>query len=555
MMPGMQTVRLSTPKLVYAALSLTLATGGGMAVLAAPATENSYVVSLRRLTEQEYRNSIADVFGKEIEVRGSFEPTKRTGGLEAVSTAVLSVTPVGFESFNKMANDIAAQVTAEKYRPKLRCAPKDPKAPDDVCAREILSHYGLLLFRRPLTDAELDNRVGLARRMAERTNDFYTGVQHALSMLLQLPDFIFRTEVAIPSADGKSGTLDAYSRASRLSFLMWNTTPDAELLRAAGSGELNTSAGLAKQVDRLMASPRLDAGMRAFFDDMLQMNTFDTVSKDSLLYPKWGSSMATSAREETLRTVVDLALHENGDIRDLLTTRKTYIDRRLAMLYSVPFPFTGDWVKHEFPAESGRSGILTQISMLSMFSHPGRSSPTKRGVAIREIFLCMATPEPPNDVDFTEVNDPKNPIKTLRQRVMAHTTNKVCAACHQLTDPIGLPLENFDTIGGYRTTENGEPIDASANIQGKSFSGAQGLGQYLHDNPRYPACVARKLYSYSRGARHASVDDFPVAYKAFQDSGFRLRALLKSMAVSDSFYAAGPPGNPSHNDSTEAEAQ
>ena len=393
--------------------------------------------------------------------------------------------------------------------------------------------------------------------MAERTNDFYAGLQYALSMLLQLPDFVFRSETAIPSADGKSGTLDAYSRATRLSFLLWNTTPDAELLRAAGSGELNTPAGLAKQVDRLMASPRVETGMRAFFDDMLWMDTFETVSKDSLLYPKWGSAMATSAREETLRTVVDLALTNNGDIRDLMTTRQTFIDRRLAMLYSVPFPFTGDWVKHEFPRESGRSGILTQISMLSMFSHPGRSSPTKRGVALREIFLCMPTPEPPNDVDFTEVNDPKNPIKTLRQRVAAHTTNKVCAACHQLTDPLGLTLENFDTIGGYRTTENGEPIDASAEIQGKTFSGAQGLGQYLHDNPRFPACVARKLYSYSRGLRHSSVDDFADAYKAFQDSGFRLRALLRSMAVSDLFYRAGPPGNPSHenNDSTEVAAQ
>jgi hypothetical protein len=525
--------------------------------MAAPPAENSYVVSLRRLTEQEYRNSIADVFGKEIEVRGTFEPTKRTGGLEAVSTALLSVTPVGFESFNKLATDIASQVTAEKYRPKLPCAPKDLKSPDDACAGKILSHYGLLLFRRPLTAAELDSRIALSRRMTERTNDFYAGVQYALSMLLQLPDFVFRTEVAIPSADGKSGTLDSYSRATRLSFLMWNTTPDAELLRAAGNGELNTSAGLAKQVDRLMASPRLEDGMRAFFDDMLWMDTFETVSKDTLLYPKWGSAMATSAREETLRTVIDLALTSNGDIRDLMTTRQTFIDRRLAMLYGVPFPFTGDWAKHEFPAESGRSGILTQISMLAMFSHPGRSSPTKRGVALREIFLCSATPEPPNDVDFTEVNDPNNPIKTLRQRLMAHTTNKVCAACHQLTDPIGLTLENFDTIGGYRTSENGEPIDATADIQGKTFSGAQGLGQYLHDNPRFPACVARKLYSYSRGLRHSSVDDFPDAYKAFQDSGFRLRALLRSMAASDSFYAVGPPGNRSNknDDSTEVAAR
>jgi hypothetical protein len=192
--------------------------------------------------------------------------------------------------------------------------------------------------------------------------------------------------------------------------------------------------------------------------------------------------------------------------------------------------------------------------MLSMFSHPGRSSPTKRGVALNEIFLCLPTPEPPNDIDFSAVNETDGPAKTLRDRLMAHANNKTCAACHQHTDPIGLSLEAFDTIGGYRTTENGGPIDVSATIHGKTFSGAQGLGQYMHDNPRYPACVARKLYSYSRGLTRSTVDDFPDAYKAFQDSGFRLRALLKSMAVSDSFYAVGPPGKPSFNDTTEVAA-
>lgn len=522
---------------VRASLCLILVIWGGAVSVAAPSAD-SQVVNLRRLTEKEYRNSIADIFGKEIEVRGSFEPTKRSNGLAAVSTSSLSVTPVGFESFSKMANDIAGQATAENYRAKLPCAPKNPTAYDDACSSKIISHYGLLLFRRPLSGAELDNRAGLARRITEQTNDFYAGLRYSLAMLLQLPDFLFRSEVAIAAGEGKGRTLDSHSRATLLSFLLWNTTPDLELLRAAQGGEMNTPVGLAKQVDRLMASPRLEAGMRAFFDDMLQLDTFDTVSKDSLLYPKWGSGMAESAREETLRTVTGLALRDNGDIRDLMTTRQTYLDRRLAVLYRVPFAFTGDWARYEFPKESGRSGILTQVSMLSMFSHPGRSSPTKRGVALAEILLCSPTPEPPNDVTFAEVNDANNPLKTLRQRLMAHAGNKVCAACHDRSDPLGLSLEAFDTIGGYRTTDNGEPIDASATIQGKSFTGAQGLGTYLHDNPRYPACVARRLHSYGRSNQKWTVDEFPDAYKAFQSSGFRLRALLSSMAMSESFYAA-----------------
>src|SRR5438477_3078050 len=141
-MAVLQTGRVSLQRLFLAALSLILGISGGAGAVAAPPADHSYVVSLRRLTEQEYRNSIADIFGKEIEVRGSFEPTIRSNGLAAVSTASLSVTPVGFESFNKMANDIAAQVTAEKYRIKLPCAPKDAKTPDDACAGKVLGHYG-----------------------------------------------------------------------------------------------------------------------------------------------------------------------------------------------------------------------------------------------------------------------------------------------------------------------------------------------------------------------------------------------------------------------------
>jgi hypothetical protein len=532
-------------KLLTSVAFLTLVLSGGQAAFAASAPE-SYVASLRRLTEQEYRNSIADIFGKEIEVRGVFEPTIRTGGLEAASTATLSVTPAGFESFTKMADTIAAQVTADKYRAKLPCAPKDAKAPDDACTGQVLSQYGQLLFRRPITADELQSRVAVSRVLAKQTNDFYAGLRYGLATLLQSPDFVFRKETAVLAPDGKGYTLDSYSRATRLSFLLWDSAPDAELIKAAANGELNNPTGLVKQVDRLMASSRLETGMRAFFDDMLQLDTFDVTSKDSVLYPKWGSAMGTSAREETLRTVIGLSLQDNGDIRDLMTTRQTYIDRRLAVLYKIPFPFTGEWVKYEFPADAGRSGLLTQISMLTMFSHPGRSSPTERGVAIQDIFLCSPTPPPPANVDFSIINNTDGPLKTVRERLMAHATNKTCASCHTHSDPIGLPLENFDTIGGYRTAENGVPIDVSANIQGQAFTGAEGLGKYMHDNPRYPACVARKLYAYARGLDSIGVktDDFKDAYKSFVDSNYRLRKLLNGMAVSDTFYAAAPPPAP-----------
>jgi hypothetical protein len=181
--------------------------------------------------------------------------------------------------------------------------------------------------------------------------------------------------------------------------------------------------------------------------------------------------------------------------------------------------------------------------MLAMFSHPGRSSPTERGVAVMDIFLCEPTPTPPANVDFSVVNDTSGPLKTVRERLMAHATNSTCASCHTHSDPIGLSLEGFDTIGGRRTTENGQLIDLSAAIQGKSFVGSEGLGRYLHDNPKYTACIARKLYAFSRGENSDDVTASTVkaAYKAFADSGFRMRALLKGLVEAPDFFNATPP--------------
>ncbi|MCP5412631.1 MAG: DUF1592 domain-containing protein [Alphaproteobacteria bacterium] len=536
-------------KLTVLGLGVALLAAAG-AALAAPGTDaakadgvSSEVVSLRRLTQDEYRNSIADIFGPGIEIRGMFEPTIRVGGLQAASTAVLSVTPAGFESYTKMADSIAVQVTGEKLRDRLPCTPARAKAADDKCAGKILAHYGLLLFRRPLTDAELKSRITLAHTLAARQKNFYAGMRYGLASLIQAPDFLFRKEVAVPDAGGKDYTLEPYSRATRLSYLLWNSTPDAELLSAAQTGALSTEAGLKKQAGRLMASPRLEAGMRAFFNDMLELDTFDTVSKDSLLYPKWGVAIANSAKEETLKTVLDLTLTRDGDVRDLMTTRDTYINRNLAAVYRVPFPFNGDWVRYEFDPKAGRSGIITQVSMLAMFSHPGRSSPTKRGVALTDILLCEPTPNPPNNVDFSIINDTGGPLKTVRQRLMAHATNPVCASCHNHSDPVGLTLEGFDTIGGFRTTENGEVIDLKTRIRDTTINGAEDLGRYLHDNPKFTACLARKMFAYARGENTMRVrpNMFQAAYARFVDSGFHLRALLTGLAEGPELYSAPPP--------------
>jgi hypothetical protein len=164
-------------------------------------------------------------------------------------------------------------------------------------------------------------------------------------------------------------------------------------------------------------------------------------------------------------------------------------------------------------------------------------------VALMDIFLCEPTPTPPANVDFSVVNDVSGALKTVRERLMAHATNSTCASCHTHSDPIGLSLEHFDTIGGHRSTENGQAIDVSATIQGKTFEGAVGLGKFLHDNPKYTSCIARKVYAYSRGENSEDVpaSAFKNAYKSFTDSGFRMRALLKAMVEDKDYFNAPAP--------------
>jgi len=525
---------------------LSLVTTIQTSLAAAP---GPYLAGLRRLTESQYRNSISDIFGPDILVQGKFEPDQRVGGLLAASSSTLSITPAGFEGYAKIADGIARQVVDEKHRAKLlACTPKSAAASDRGCASQIFEKIGLQLFRRPLTSEELKARLDAADAVTKQSGNFYTGIRYSLTTLLSAPDFLFRTEIAVPA--GKAYTLDGYSRAARLSYMLWDTTPDEGLLTAARTGALDSDAGVKTEVARLMASPRLEVGMRSFFSDFLQLDTLGTITKDPTIYPKYSDEIAASAREETLRTSMDLVLKNNGDFRELFTTRKTFINRPLAWIYDVPYNLDGAWMPYEFHDGDGRSGIVTQASMLSMFSHPGRSSPTKRGVALMDIFLCEPTPTPPANVDFSIVNDTNNPkLRTVRDRLMAHATTPTCASCHTHSDPIGLSLEQFDSVGERRLKDDGRDIDVSAVIADKHFEGAGGLGQYLHDNPRVPACFVRKLYAYGVGASSEDIQTATVRsyLNGFTTGGYQVPALLKSIVTSPQFFAAPPPApaNPS----------
>jgi hypothetical protein len=497
----------------------------------------------RLISSDQYAHAIAYVFGPDVKVPGSFPPVQRTNGLVALGTAQAVVTSSAAELYVDSARRIAAQATDPARRDFLmNCAPAKP--PEDTCARNVLARYGRLLFRRPLTDAELAETLERARETTRVTGDFYQGLASGLTSLLISPEFLFFIERTEPDPDSPTHLrLDASSMATRLSLLLWDAPPDEELLEASEKGDLYTKRGLARQVDRMLASSKLEQGVRSFLVDMLVFEKFDSMTKDPVIYPAFTDKVSADSREQTLRTLVDHLVVRDLDYRDIFTTRRTFVTGDLGMVYRIPVERPDAWTPYEFPADSGRAGVLTQPSFLALYSHPGRSSPTVRGRAMREVFLCQVVPTPPPDVDFSKFEAAATTATTARERLTAHRKNPACAGCHKIMDPIGLALEKFDGSGTAREMENGLPIDASGELDNASFTDAVGLGKAMHDDPAATKCLVSRVFDYARGYKATSADNAWLnrLNEKFAESGYRLPALLREIATSKAFYAVSAP--------------
>ncbi len=510
------------------------------------------IVAMRRLTEAQYRNSIADIFGPDIMVAGRFEPIVRPQHqLIATGAAGATISPAGLEQFDAMARNIAAQVFDEKHRAAfLPCAPGDPKLPDAKCARAALAPIGRYLFRRPQIEAELAAYVAMAGKATERSGSFTDGLSLALATMLTAPEFLYVIESAEPDpAHPGELRLDNYSRASRLSFMLWNSTPNDALLNAAAKGELTDAARLETTAQRMVASPRFEQGVRAFFADMLLFEKFDEIAKDPLVFPRFNPDVAKALPEQMLRMITDTLVVRKSDYRDIFTTRQTFMTRALGTVYQVPVTARTGWEPHEFPAEDDRAGLLSQAGFLALYSHSGRSSPTLRGRAVRELLLCQPVPNPPGNVNFTAVQDINSKtMPTARHRLSAHNSDPVCAGCHAITDPIGLPLERFDGIGSSRRTENGALIDVSSRVEDIDIIGAAGLGRAVAANPAATECVANRALEYATG--RSTEDAMETAFalqKAFAATGYRIADLFLQVATMPETWRvpAKPLGAPS----------
>jgi hypothetical protein len=324
--------------------------------------------------------------------------------------------------------------------------------------------------------------------------------------------------------------------ASRLSFLLRNSLPDSELFAAAASGELATLAGVQKQVTRLLdATEATETMLRALYAEYLDLPLLDKVEFPTSADPN--KTLATSMKNEVLDLVSRIGLRESGDMRTLFNTRSTSVNTDLANLYGVSAPSGSSATPIELAADGPRAGILTTGALLTLNNRPNRTSPTIRGLFVRQRLLCGSVPPPPPGIPPI-MEDDTGPPKTIREKLEKHRSNPTCAACHKFMDPIGLGMEDFDQYGRFRSSyDTGQAVDSGGDVDGKTFSGARQLGELLAQDPRVTACLVKQIYRYGSARLEAASEEATLKEldDGFAAHGYQLRPLLLELTASDGF--------------------
>ena len=482
---------------------------------------------LRTLTPSQYQASVRDVIGADV-------PARAVGQWpSAIAAARGGLAPTTVSDYEASAYEVARWVFEDPVRRDaiVGCAPAV-----DPCARDFLERIGRRAFRRSLSDEELARWTGVASTVGTMLGDPARGLEHALAGILQSPHFLYRAELGSGEliADGRRAYSD-HEMATRIAYLVWNTTPDDALLDAADRGELRTVDGLAMHLDRMLADERARVGLRQMFADLLHADSIDALEKDTTQFPGWSPDLAASMREQLVRTAESAAF--SGDYRALFTTRTVWVDDRLAPLYGLPASYGTELVPVTLPDDDPRGGLLTLPGLLAQHSYPGKTSPALRGLFVRKILLCQEIPPPPPGVDTTLPTAAPGELVTTRELVARHQTDPTCAACHSRMDPIGLGLEHFDAIGGWRDTQNGLAIDPSGELDGIAFEDARGLGEALAAHPDLGGCFVSNLYAFAAG-RTISWRERRALEDATQDlvaSGYDVREVFRAVATSEIF--------------------
>jgi len=356
-------------------------------------------------------------------------------------------------------------------------------------------------YRRPVTDSDV-NRLLSFYDTGYAEGGFDDGIEQALERILVSPNFLFRVEREPDNAPpGTAYGVSNLELASRLSFFIWSSMPDDQLLNAAIQGKLKDPVFLDQQVRRMLADPRSDALVNNFAEQWLFLRDIEVKKPDELLFPDFDETLRDAFRKET-DLFLGSVLHENRSVLELLTANYTFVNERLAKHYGIPNVSGSYFRRVTLPANNPRGGLLGQGSILTITSYATRTSPVVRGKWILENLLSAPPPPPPPDVPAlkTEANETGKTL-SMRDAMVQHRANPACAGCHARMDPIGFAMENFDAVGRWRERDAGVNIDASGVFpDGTKFEGVAGLKKALLQHPeQFVDTVAEKLLMYAIG--------------------------------------------------------
>lgn len=489
--------------------------------------------ALPKLTAAQYANVIHDLLGPGLRIP-ELEPDQRPYNFSIIGASQATLSERGTELYLRAAFMLAQEAFRDLEQRK-RIVPCEPAAPlDEACLSKFLETFGRRAFRRPLSADETTRYKALATEL--RLADPWQTLEYLTATLLQSPYFLYRVELGAPDPDHPEWRrYTGYEMASRLSFLLRNSTPDDALLAAAQSGDLNSTVGVVAAAERLLADRQATEQMiGALYDEYLELSLLDKVSFPKEMNPS--GTIAQSMREEVLEIVKRVALRESDDMRTIFTTRSFVPNDDLAALYGMSAP-AQRLAAAELPPDSPRGGLLTTGALLTLHNRPTRTSPTIRGLFVRQRLLCGNVPPPPPGIPvIAEAGEAS--AATIREKLEQHRSNPACAPCHRAMDPIGLGMEDFDQYGRHRLVyEDGVSIDAKGDLDGTMFTGARELSARLAEDPRVMECLVKQLYRYG-SARLETPSEQQALEKieeAFAAGGYQLRALLLALVGSDGF--------------------
>ena len=417
------------------------------------------------------------------------------------------------------------------------CKPAS-QAEESACASKILSTIGRMAYRKPIDKVSLGTMMDFYAKGREHNGSFDNGIESALQFILASPEFLIRFE-SDPAdlAPNSVYRLDDLALASRLSFFLWSSSPDDQLLSLATQGKLKDSAVLQQQVKRMLADDRAKSLIANFAGQWLQLRNLKTSSPDLQAFPDFDDNLRQAMKEETT-LFFESIMREDRNVIDLLNADYTFVNERLARHYGIPNVYGSQFRRVTVQNET-RRGLLGQASILTVTSYPNRTSPVERGKWILTNLLGVPPQPPPPNVPPLQDSSSDGKILSLRERMEKHRANAVCAGCHRQMDPIGFALENFDGVGHWRTTEDGARIDPTGTLfNGASLDGVVGLRQALVARPEiFVGVLTEKMLTYALG-RGIEYYDMPAVRKIVQDAkgqDFHFSSIVLGIARSAPF--------------------